>query len=93
MEVDEHKLARDTGRALQAESLMQNDIMQEAFGLLEAEYIKAWQSTRFDDQIGREKLFLAVNVIGKVKHHLQTVIADGKLAEAQVASLAKLRSR
>lgn len=93
MEVDEHKLARDTGRALHAESLMQNDIMQEAFSLLEAEYIKAWQSTRFDDQIGREKLFLAVNVIGKVKHHLQTVIADGKLAEAQITSLAKLRSR
>lgn len=93
MEVDEFKLARDTGRALQAEQIVNNELIKEAFDNLEREYINAWKGARFDDQVGREKLFLAVNVIGKVRMHLQTIIADGKLAGAQLESLAKQRSR
>lgn len=93
MEADEYKLAKDTARAVQAESIINNELIVEAFANLEAEYINLWRSTRAEDQIGREKLFLAVNIIGKFRQHLQTIITDGKLAEAQLASIAKRRSR
>ena len=85
---DEHKLIRDNSRALQAEGLLNSDLLKEAFAKLEEEYIAAWRSTKHDDQLGREKLFLAVNVIGKVKDHLQSVASNGKLAQAELNQLA-----
>lgn len=86
---DEYKLQHDTARALQAQSLMESELLQEGFRNLEASYIEAWRNSSAEDQAGREKLFLAVNVIGKVKEHLQTIIANGKLAEAHLYQLAK----
>ncbi len=86
---DEYKLQHDTARALQAQSLLDSELLQEGFNNLEASYIEAWRNTRAEDQLGREKLFLAVNVIGKVKEHLLTIIANGKLAEAHLYQLAK----
>lgn len=93
MEADEYKLAKDTARALQAEGLVNSELLNEAFDNLEKEYLNLWRATRIEDMTGREKLFLAVNVIGKVKQHLQTIIMDGKLAEAQLRELAETAER
>ena len=93
MELDEFKAARDTGRALQAQSLMENELLKEAFDKLEAEYVGAWKQTRHEDELGREKLFLAVNVVGKVRQHLETILANGRLAETQLYQLALRRKR
>jgi len=84
---DEFKLQRDTTRAVHAKALLENELLNEAFATLEESYIAAWRATRHDDQAGREKLFLAVNVIGKVKEHINTVIANGKLAQAELNKL------
>jgi hypothetical protein len=91
--IDEYKLAKDTARALQAEGLTNNELLKEAFDALEAEYLKLWRATNIHDQAGREKLFLAVNVIGKVQQHLHTIITDGKLAEKQLQQLAETAER
>lgn len=93
MEVDEFKLNRDRHRALQAEGLINSELLTEAFDNLEAEYIQAWKQTRVEDERGREKLFLAVNVIGKVRHHLGLIAANGRLAEQELAQLALRRKR
>jgi hypothetical protein len=37
-------------------------------------------------------LFLAINVLGKVRDHLASIVANGKLAEAELRELARLRS-
>ena len=36
---------------------------------------------------GRERLWQAVNVLGKVKDHLTRVVADGRLAQRQLSDL------
>jgi len=90
---DENKLIRDTGRALRARQLLENELLTEAFKTLEDAYIAAWRSTNVEDQLGREKLFLAINVVGKVKQHLATAIHDGRLAEVELVELAKKRER
>lgn len=91
--MDEHKAARDTARALQAEGLMNSDLLKEAFSTLEQSYIKAWRESGVADEAGREKLFLAINIVGKVKDHLQKVLNDGKLAAHHLKELAKQRAR
>jgi len=91
--IDEGKLHQETARAIQAEGALNNDIIREAFATLEQSYIEAWKSTTIEDVTGREKLFLAINVVGKVKQHLQAVVNDGKLAAHQLRELAQTAER
>jgi hypothetical protein len=42
---------------------------------------------------GREKLFLAVNVIGKVRDHLSGIVSNGSVAEAEIKDLRETAER
>lgn len=90
---DEIKLTKATERAAQAQRLLDDQMLKDAFKTLEDGYQAAWRATLIDDVSGREKLFLAVNVIGKVRDHLAKVIDNGKLAQAELADIAKLSER
>lgn len=91
--MDEHKAIRDRSRALGAQSLLDNELLKEAFDQLEAEYMRTWRETNILNQVGREKLFLAVNVIGKVREHLKSIVDDGKIAEKDLMRLAQDEER
>lgn len=93
MPVDEHKLHRDAGRALRAANLLENELLTEAFAKLETAYIEAWRSSPAKDTDGREKLFLAINVVGKVRDHLTAIVTNGKLAQAELNALAANEER
>jgi hypothetical protein len=84
---DEAKLQRDAVRASRAASLLENELLNEAFKTLEEQYIAFWRATKPEDEPGREKAYIAINVIGKVKDHLSAVIANGKLAQAELNKL------
>jgi hypothetical protein len=84
---DEIALTRDATRGVRAKSLIDNELLVEAFKTLEESYIAAWRLTNAGDSAGRERLFLAVNIVGKVQEHLNSVIANGKLAQAELNKL------
>jgi hypothetical protein len=86
---DESKRGLDALRGSRAESLLNDEILNEAFTKLRETYIQAWQVTSIDDVTGREKLFLAVNIIGKVRDHLIAVMNDGKVAASDIARAAE----
>jgi hypothetical protein len=65
----------------------------DAFRLLEDSYTLAWRATRIEDVAAREKLFLAINVVGKVRDHLSQIIINGKLAQAELKELAQTAER
>lgn len=90
---DEYKLHRDAGRATRARQLLDDELLVEAFQTLEDAYTAGWRNTTIDDAAGREKLFLAVNIIGKVRKHLNTVLTDGKLAEAELNEISRATER
>lgn len=91
--MSEEKLHKDAARAAQAQHLLNDDILQEAFATLETAYVERWRATHIDDDKGREKLFVAVNVIGKVKDHLASVVSNGAVAKAEIDNLAKEAER
>ena len=82
-----------TARARRAEALLNDDLLQECFKTLEDTSTAAWRGTTIEDVGAREKLFLAINVVGKVRDHLTTVINNGKLAAAELKELADLAER
>ena len=86
--MDETKLHTDAARGVRAKSLIENELLHEAFEVLERDYSAALFGTKPQDQIAREKLYLAVNVVRKVRDHIARVISDGELAEKQLQEIA-----
>lgn len=91
--VDEHALLRATRKAGPAARLLEDETLKEAFTSLEEAYTQAWRRTTIDDVASREKLFLAINVVGKVRDHLSAIVINGKLAQAELDELARLAER
>lgn len=90
---DESKLHEISSKAVRAQSLLDNDLFFEAFKSLEDNYTSAWRATTIDDVGAREKLFLAINIVGKVRDHLTAIVTNGKLAQAELKELAQTAER
>jgi hypothetical protein len=90
---DEIALQRAVNKAQEARTLLESSILTEAFKGLEDSYTAAWRATTIDDVSGREKLFLAINVIGKVRDHLTSVVSNGSIAEAEIKALRETAER
>ena len=91
--MDESKLHEAAGRAMRAEELLSDELLAGAFTTLEVAYARAWRATTIDDVTAREKLFLAINIVGKVRDHLGASIANGKLAQAELNELTRTAER
>ena len=90
---DEIRLTAATSRAARAQVLQNDDLLKEAFDTLEAEYVKAWRESPARDAEGRQLLWQAVNVVGKVKDHLMKVVNDGKIAQAELNMRSEKRGK
>jgi hypothetical protein len=85
--VTEDKLEAAITRGVRAKELLSNELLQETFTRLEADYIQAWRQMPARDVDGRERLWQAVNIVGKVKDHLTTILNNGKLAQRELDDL------
>ncbi|MGX1362577.1 hypothetical protein [Bradyrhizobium elkanii] len=90
---DEIKLQKDAVKGARAKELLEHELLAEAFASLEAAYTQAWRLTTIDDVAGREKLFLAINVVGKVRDHLTSIMNNGTLAATELRQLAETAER
>src|SRR6185312_7388994 len=91
--MSDDKLHDTLTRAAQARDLLSHDLLSEAFKTLEASYYDAWRTSSVDQVDAREKLFLAINIVGKVRDHLASVLNNGKLAQAELKALAETAER
>ncbi|UFW75504.1 hypothetical protein [Bradyrhizobium sp. WU425] len=91
--MNEDELHSAASRGSHADGLLKDELLSESFSKLEEAYIAAWRSTNIEDVAAREKLFLAINVLGKVKEHLGKVAANGELAKAEVEELVRAAER
>ena len=85
--MNEDKIAAAISEAAHAEVLLKDEFLWKQFDYLEQEYIKQWKTWPARDTDGRERLWQAVNVCGKVKDHLRKVFDDGKIAKADLERL------
>jgi hypothetical protein len=90
---DELKLNAERERGARAEALLRNELLQEAFAVLEKRYVDEWRVTQFRDTDARERLWQAVNIVGKVRDHLATAVNNGKLAQRQLDDIANGRPK
>ena len=91
--MNETQLGEATAKALRAQDLLDNELLNDAFKGLEDSYSAAWRATGIEDFAAREKLFLAINIVGKVRDHLTSIVTNGKLAQAELKELARTAER
>ena len=89
--MDEVALHIKQDRGARAEALLRDDLLQEAFKLLHAEYASEWVRTAPNDTAGRERLWQAVRIIGQVEHHLRRVAQDGRIASKDLSNIKYLK--
>jgi hypothetical protein len=90
---NEHSLIRATNKAAQADRLLRDETLTDAFKGLEDAYLKAWRNTHVDDVAAREKLFIAINIVSLVRDHLGRLVINGKLAKAELDEIAHTAER
>lgn len=73
---DELRLHRGT----RAKEVLENEEFQGAFSSIEEELTQAWKTSPQRDVEGREKLFLALTMLSKIKAALEQTVDSGKLA-------------
>lgn len=85
--MDDDKIARQIAEMGYAAALINNEFLWKQFDYLKQEYIAAWETMPARDTDGRERLWQAVQVVGKVRQHLTTVLNDGKIAKTDLDRL------
>lgn len=78
------QLQQELHRARLAREVTDNPVYQEAFSSLKADLMRGWESSPARDTEGREHLWLAVNLLGRIERHLQQVMETGRMAELQL---------
>lgn len=66
----------------QARLVLENEAFAQAFDDIEKEYTKAWMESPARDEEGREKLYLTLKMLHKLRTTLEATMNDGKLAHA-----------
>ena len=73
---------QDISRAMEAERLLAHPLLQEAFTVIEQEVTERWQNSPANDADGREKLWLSLKLLQRVRTQLESVVTSGKIAQA-----------
>lgn len=69
------------------------DSLSEAFRSLEQEYFKAWKECPQRDTEGRERLYMACQIVQRVETQLRHVSDTGKMARKQIEDIKKAGDR
>jgi hypothetical protein len=80
-------LEQESRRGEQARRLLEDPLLQEAFATVENALREAWIATQDDATAERERLWLMVKLMGRVRIHLVDVLQTGRLADDQLAGL------
>lgn len=90
---DEIALNKAVTRAAHAERLLADDLLKEAFDALDRDYLEAWRLTAVRDTDARERLWQAVQIVGKIKDHLSIVAQNGKMAQKELEQITRPEGR
>ena len=76
-----------------AKEILENEVFQAVFEDIEKELYQAWKQSPQRDAEGRERIHLALSMMGKVKASLTTTLETGKLAMLELEHRRTLAQR
>ena len=91
--MDEIKLGKAQHRGVRAAELLNNSLLQEAFKDIEAEWLKAWRSTKARDTDARERFWQAIQCLGILQESLKQHVINGRIAAEDLRRLSEESQR
>lgn len=76
-----------------AKEVLENEAFAQAFADIEQEYTEAWKNTQANQEDVREKLYLTIRLLQKLKVTLEGAMTDGKLAQIDLQEKQSLFDR
>lgn len=67
-----------------AQEVLENEVFIQVWADAELELTKAWRESPVRDVDGREKIFLTLQMLQKLKGAIQTTLETGKLAQKEL---------
>lgn len=83
------KLEKQIQQGQKAKRLLDEPILKEAFEYLFDQYQTEIFKTSYNDHEQRQVLWMAHNLLDKIKGHLVTVMETGKLASSELENLTR----
>ena len=77
-------------RGKDAERVVMDPALLEAFADLEQQYTNEWKSSKVDDMVNREQAYARVTALTDLKRQLQSYVDDAKIANKQLERDQKL---
>ncbi len=84
-------LEQELTRGERARRLLEDPLLVEAFDAVEAALRSAWAATGEAEERERERLWLMLRLLGRVRGHISSVMETGKLADRQLATIEQRR--
>lgn len=75
-------------RGKDAEQLLANPLLIEAFEIIERDIIQKWQTSPARDEKARETLYLSQLLLQRLASQLRLVVETGQIAQASLAQRA-----
>jgi hypothetical protein len=85
--MDDDKLHTAISRGQRAKLLLDDELLQETFRQIEADFINGWKNSKPHEADGRERVWQALNALGKVRDYLSVTMTNGKHAQRQLDEL------
>lgn len=76
----EGKLRKQSARGKQAENLLKNRLLNEAFEMIESELYEKWKATVAGEEEQRENAYLMHRMLQNFKSHFEQIVRTGKHA-------------
>ena len=83
-------LNKQISEGKKAQLLLDEPLMKEAFDYLKTRYREEIFNTSYNDHDQRQVLWMAYNMVEKIKGHLESVMNEGKLASKELDQLQNL---
>jgi CTP:phosphocholine cytidylyltransferase-like protein len=83
-------LNKQISQGKKAQLLLDEPLMKEAFNYLKSRYQEEIFNTSYSDHNQRQVLWMAYNMIEKIKGHLESVMTSGSLAQKELDQLQDL---
>jgi hypothetical protein len=80
-------LEQESRRGEQARRLLEDPLLQEAFDAVDRALRGAWVATADEAADDRERLWLMLKLLERVRAHIIEVLQTGKLADGQLAKI------
>ena len=83
------KLDKQIQQGQRAKQLLDDPLLKEAFEYLAEQYKAEIFNTSYNDHDQRQVLWMAYNMLDKIKGHLVSVMETGKLASSELENLTR----